>query len=129
MGGCLAFGDPAPPKEGEEQPSQPRPQLGGVTHPLRAQQQKKGWSRGSWRKGSPPRRGGHCLQVRESPAHPISHTHGSQSHGWVSPCSRGPTVPSPPAPSPRLPRGRAARQRGAPVGSVPWETPVSTSGA
>lgn len=55
MGRCLAFGDPAPPKEGEEQPSQPRPQLGGVTHPLRAQQQKKGWSRGSWRKGSPPR--------------------------------------------------------------------------
>lgn len=54
MGRCLAFGDPAPPKEGEEQPSQPRPQLGGVTHPLRAQQQKKGMEPGVVEKGQPP---------------------------------------------------------------------------
>lgn len=70
MGGCLAFGDPAPPKEGEEQPSQPRPQLGGVTRPLRAQQQKKDGAGGHGGRAAPPDEGGTACRCEKAPLTP-----------------------------------------------------------
>lgn len=142
-GGLPGLGGPGSPKGGRGAalavpPSQPCPQLGGVTRPLWAQQQKRDGAGGRRGRAAPPQMRGALPAGARKPC---------------SPQSPGSSAPHLPHPRPTVPRagfpvlsgsrralspgsqpvpppgpGRPA-PRGAPAGTVPWEMPVSTSGA